>query len=70
MFNYRARNFPGTLDEAEQQRWLEHRRDVLSQEALQAYAQELEALYNLHEEDKEKTALLKELFEYAQFLVG
>jgi len=70
LFNYRARNFPGTLDETEQQRWLEHRREVLSQEALQAYAQELEALYNLHESDKEKTALLKALFEYAQFLVG
>lgn len=26
LFNYRARNFPGTLDYAEQQRWLEHRR--------------------------------------------
>lgn len=70
LFNYRARNFPGTLDETEQQRWLEHRREVLSQEALQAYAQELEALYNLHESDKKKTALLKTLFEYAQFLVG
>ncbi len=22
LFNYRARNFPGTLDDAEQQRWL------------------------------------------------
>ncbi len=26
LFNYRARNFPGTLDEKEQQRWLQHRR--------------------------------------------
>jgi exodeoxyribonuclease-1 len=70
LFNYRARNFPGTLDEAEQQRWLAHRQEVLSQDALQAYALELEALYNQHEDDKEKTALLKALFEYAQFLVN
>ncbi|WP_250910094.1 hypothetical protein [Escherichia coli] len=28
--NYRARNFPGTLDYAEQQRWLEHRRQVFT----------------------------------------
>ena len=26
LFNYRARNFPGTLDEAEQQRWLDQDR--------------------------------------------
>lgn len=32
LFNYRARNFPGTLDDAEQQRWLEHRRQVLTPE--------------------------------------
>lgn len=30
LFNYRARNFPGTLDEHEQQRWLEHRRQVFT----------------------------------------
>jgi exonuclease I len=32
MFNYRARNFPGTLDEDEQQRWLQHRRHVFTPE--------------------------------------
>lgn len=32
LFNYRARNFPGTLDYAEQQRWLEHRRQVFTPE--------------------------------------
>lgn len=70
MFNYRARNFPGTLDEAEQQRWLAHRQAVLSHEALQAYALELEALYHQYEDDKEKSELLKALFEYAQYLVN
>ncbi|EOC1427852.1 exodeoxyribonuclease I [Cronobacter dublinensis] len=70
LFNYRARNFPGTLSEPEQQRWLNHRRDVFTPEFLQAYAQELEMLYNQYESDKEKTALLKALYQYAQEMVG
>ncbi|SUB16056.1 Exodeoxyribonuclease I [Pantoea agglomerans] len=49
LFRYRARNFPGTLDDAEQQRWLQHRREVLNAERVQAFMQELEALANLHE---------------------
>lgn len=36
LFNYRARNFPGTLDYAEQQRWLEHRRQVFTPEFCKA----------------------------------
>ncbi|CCK15050.1 Exodeoxyribonuclease I [Cronobacter universalis NCTC 9529] len=70
LFNYRARNFPGTLSEQEQERWLAHRRDVFTPEFLQAYAQELEMLYNQYESDKEKTALLKALYQYAQEMVG
>ncbi|WEP43958.1 exodeoxyribonuclease I [Cronobacter dublinensis subsp. infanticibi] len=70
LFNYRARNFPGTLSEPEQLRWLNHRRDVFTPEFLQAYAQELEMLYNQYESDKEKTALLKALYQYAQEIVG
>ncbi|EOI3526912.1 exodeoxyribonuclease I [Cronobacter dublinensis] len=70
LFNYRARNFPGTLSEPEQQRWLNHRRDVFTPEFLQAYAQELEMLYNQYESDKEKTALLKAMYQYAQEIVG
>ncbi len=70
LFNYRARNFPGTLSEQEQARWLAHRRDVFTPEFLQAYAQELEMLYNQYESDKEKTALLKALYQYAQEMVG
>lgn len=70
LFNYRARNFPGTLSEAEQQRWLEHRREVFSPGALEAYARELEMLYNQYEGDGEKIALLKALYQYVQQLVG
>ena len=53
LFNYRARNFPGTLDEHEQQRWLEHRRQVFTPEFLQAYADELQMLYQQYADDKE-----------------
>ena len=70
LFNYRARNYPGTLDEAEQQRWLNHRREVFSADYLQSWAQELEMLYNQYEGDKEKTALIKALYQYAQEIVG
>ncbi|MEH0874710.1 exodeoxyribonuclease I [Pectobacterium cacticida] len=68
-FRYRARNFPGTLDEREQQRWLQHRRAVFTSERLQSYLSALNDLYQIHEEDKEKTTLLKALYAYAQQLV-
>lgn len=69
-FRYRARNFPGTLDDREQQRWLQHRRAVFTPERLQDYLSELSDLYQLHEDDKEKMAQLKALYAYAQELVG
>lgn len=70
LFRYRARNFPGTLDDREQQRWLQHRRAVFTPERLQDYLSELSHLYQLHEDDKEKMAQLKALYAYAQELVG
>ncbi|MGN8074353.1 exodeoxyribonuclease I [Enterobacter sp. 22104] len=69
MFNYRARNYPGTLDETEQARWLQHRRNVFTPEFLQSYAQELEMLYSQYEGNAEKQALLKALYQYAQEIV-
>ena len=69
LFNYRARNFPGTLDENEQQRWLEHRRNVFTPEFLQAYADELQVMYQQYADDSEKQALLKALWQYAQEIV-
>jgi len=69
LFNYRARNFPGTLDENEQQRWLQHRRNVFTPEFLQAWAEELETLYQQHAGDSEKLALIKALYQYAQEIV-
>jgi exodeoxyribonuclease-1 len=70
LFRYRARNFPGTLDDAEQQRWLQHRREVLNAERVSAFMQELEGLANLHEADAEKVGQLKALYLYAQELVS
>ncbi len=69
LFNYRARNFPGTLDENEQQRWLQHRRNVFTPEYLQQYAEQLQALFHQHEDDSEKQALLKALWQYAEEIV-
>ncbi|RWR01220.1 exonuclease I [[Pantoea] beijingensis] len=70
LFRYRARNFPGTLDDSEQQRWLQHRRETLDAERVERYVLELESLANLHETDADKLTQLKALFEYARELVS
>ncbi|MFP1452270.1 hypothetical protein ACLB1N_12560 [Escherichia coli] len=45
---------PGMLDYAEQQRWLEHRRQVFTPEFLQGYADELQMLAQQYTDDKIK----------------
>jgi exodeoxyribonuclease-1 len=70
LFRFRARNYPQTLTDAEQRRWTLHRHEAISTEKVQDYVLQLEALYNMHEEDAEKTALLKALFDYGKKLVG
>ena len=70
LFRFRARNYPNTLNNSEQQRWLQHRREALSPERVQGYVLQLEQFYNQYEDDKEKLALLKALFEYAKGLVS
>ncbi|AHK20834.1 exodeoxyribonuclease I [Yersinia similis] len=70
LFRFRARNYPNTLNDREQQRWLQHRRSALSPERVQDYVLQLEQFYNQYEDDKEKLALLKALFEYAKGLVS
>jgi len=69
LFNYRARNFPGTLDENEQQRWLQYRRNVFTPEYLQQYAEQIQALFQQHDGNSEKQALLKALWQYAEEIV-
>ncbi|EEQ12278.1 Exodeoxyribonuclease I [Yersinia mollaretii ATCC 43969] len=70
LFRFRARNYPNTLTDSEQKRWLEHRREALNPERVQDYVLQLEQFYNQYEDDKEKLALLKALFEYAKGLVS
>lgn len=70
LFRYRARNFPGTLDDREQQRWLQHRREALNSERIESFLLELESLANLHDGDNEKMAQLKALYDYARELVS
>lgn len=70
LFRYRARNYPATLSDAEQQRWLQHRRERLNAEKVQNWLQELESLASRHEDDREKIAQLKALYLYAQELVS
>ncbi|CCG87666.1 exodeoxyribonuclease I [Erwinia piriflorinigrans] len=70
LFRFRARNFPGTLNDAEQHSWLQHRREMLNPERVQGYVQELEMLFNQYEGDQAKQGQLKALFAYMQELVS
>lgn len=68
-FRHRARNYPHTLDYSEQQRWLQHRREVLNPERLQQYMLQLEQLHHEYEDNQQKRAQLNALFNYARQLV-
>ncbi|MEA9391642.1 exodeoxyribonuclease I [Acerihabitans sp. TG2] len=68
LFRYRARNFPQTLDDGEQQRWLAYRKSVFTEATLETYLANLQQLYIEHEADETKTRLLKALFDYMQEL--
>ncbi|GKX62644.1 exodeoxyribonuclease I [Pragia fontium] len=70
LFRYRARNYPATLDDSEQRRWLAHRQAMLTQDRLEKYAAKLEQLAQIHGDNPEKVALLKSLFRYAEELVS
>ena len=70
LFRYRARNFPGTLDDGEQQCWLEHRREALNPARVEHYISELEQLASLHADDERKQSLLKSLYRYAETLLS
>ncbi|PHM24342.1 exodeoxyribonuclease I [Xenorhabdus innexi] len=65
LFRYRARNYPATLDHDEQQRWLQHRREILTQENLTQYFASIEQLFVEHQSDEEKCRQLKALIDYA-----
>lgn len=70
LFRFRARNYPATLDDGEQRRWLAHRQQMLSPERIQQYVVNIEQLAQIHSEEPDKLTLLKLLFKYAEELVG
>ena len=70
LFRFRARNYPGTLDDSEQQRWLNHRREALSEEKISQYFEHLSSLMNEYSDQPEKIALLQALARYAQELLS
>jgi len=72
LFRYRARNFPHTLDESEQQRWQEHRAARLMEGAGGARsAQQLsDEIDNMHETvDERGEIILGELYDYAESIL-
>ncbi|SFU48482.1 exodeoxyribonuclease I [Xenorhabdus koppenhoeferi] len=70
LFRYRARNYPATLNYDEQQRWLRHRQDILTQERISQYLATIENLFVEYQSDEEKCRQLKALIEYAIQLAG
>lgn len=70
IFRYRARNFPSSLDELEQQRWLEHRRQKLDETKVFDYFSNLANLVQLNAGDPTKLALLQALDRYARHLLS
>ncbi len=69
LFRYRARHFPWTLDEAEQQKWAAHCRDYF-ETRLEDYMLNLENLAHEHESDTRKINLLKAVYQYVEKLVS
>lgn len=67
LFNYRARNFPATLNESEMQRWHSHCRTYFEQQ-LPTWLDELNSLTQEHQNDNEKMAILKQVYLYVEDL--
>ena len=67
LFNYRARNFPHSLDENELFRWNNYRREYFESNGFQ-FMESIESLAVKYENDEKKVRILKELVRYAQDL--
>ena len=71
LFRYRARNYPHTLNNEEQQKWQQHCQSKLQYGgkgilSLDEFMIKIENLAHEHEENKSKMAVLKALYEYVQ----
>jgi len=69
LFRYRARHYPWTLDEAEQQRWANHCREYF-ESRLEDYMLNLENLVHEYETDEKKIAILKSVYQYVMELTS
>ena len=72
LFRYRARNYMGTLNQDEQERWKKYRKDkLLNPDAITRYRKETEKAWNRVSEAKDirGQAILSELQEYVDELV-
>lgn len=76
LFRYRARNYPGTLGEAEQERWLAHRTACLLEGqggalTVQALFDRIDALSEQADEREDERAqeILGALYDYAEAIV-
>jgi exodeoxyribonuclease-1 len=67
LFNYKARNFPQTLEEKEMNRWSDYKREYFETYGYQ-FIQSIEHLAIKYEHDEKKVFILKELARYAQSL--
>jgi len=70
LFRYRARNFPETLDEAEQERWNSYRHERFtlpekSNRTLNQFYAEIEAIQKASDTIGSQLVLMEELLEYA-----
>ncbi|PSW06160.1 exodeoxyribonuclease I [Photobacterium lipolyticum] len=69
LFRYRARNYPMTLDYAEQQKWKHHCQDFF-EDNLPAYMENFESLALIHQSNEKKMQILKDLYDYVNNLVS
>ncbi len=74
LFRYRARNYPYTLNADEMHRWQAHRQYRLTDKdspatvTLELFMMELETLAHEHQNDPNRQAILRALYQYAQNL--
>lgn len=66
-FRFRARNYPGTLNEEEKARWKAHVKTVLSAQIIEDYLLRLKEMILEYEDDEEKQTWIKLLMQYAKF---
>ncbi|KOE87374.1 exonuclease I [Vibrio alginolyticus] len=65
LFRYRARNYPLTLSDEEQQRWTAHCREYF-ENRIEEYSLNLENLVHTYESDEKKIAILKSVYHYVE----